>query len=76
MDAYKIVELEKREGKIVKLHVRTPYEPCKLHAKRKKIIECEWKMSLGRLSQPEEVAYELEEPTKVYYKTTYDADPI
>jgi hypothetical protein len=77
MGGHKIIELEKREGKIAKLHVRTPYEPCSLHAKKKELIECEWKLGGGpRLFQTDEVNYELDEIKKVYHKTTYDAGTI
>jgi len=41
--ANKIIEVESKEGERAKIHINTPYEPCKVRGKHSgAYIKCKW----------------------------------
>ena len=43
--ANRIIEVETKEGERAKIHIKTPYEPCKIRGKSDGAqIKCKWDM--------------------------------
>ena len=74
----KIIELEKKNGQYHKISVNTPYDPCKIKGKRKRLIKCDWKLENGFriVKENNEVTHVLEDPKRIYHKSTYDPNSI